>query len=56
MSKMQALILLSILLIGWGGAACIAIFTDRTGLAAFVFVATLAVFAYWPLSRRKGDD
>jgi hypothetical protein len=54
MTKTQALILLGVLLIGWGGAACIAIFTGRTGLAAFVFLATLAVFCYWPLSRRKG--
>ncbi len=53
MTKFQAVILLSILLIGWGGAACIAIFTDRTGWAALVFLATLAVFCYWPL-RRKG--
>jgi hypothetical protein len=53
MSKVQALILLVVLLLGWGGAACIAIFTDRVGLATFVFIATIAVFCYWPL---KGDE
>ena len=48
---MRALAL--ILVLGWGGAACIAAFTDRVGLAVGVFLATLAVFCIWPLRRGR---
>lgn len=52
MNRNETICLLLILIVGWGGAAAIAYTTDRPGLAALVFVATLAVFAYWPLRRR----
>ncbi len=51
MSRKQAICLVLVLLIGWGSAFACAYFTDRKGLAVAVFIATLMVFAYWPLGR-----
>jgi hypothetical protein len=53
-NKKQAMVLLAILFAGWGLAYAVAHYTERRGLAVIVFLATLAVFCYWPLSRRKG--
>jgi hypothetical protein len=50
---MNAFTMLFVLLFGWGGAACIAIFTDRIEWAALVFVATLVVFMLWPNPGRR---
>lgn len=52
MNKKQAIALLLILIVGWSGAFLIAYHTERSGLAALVFVVTLAVFCYWPLRRK----
>ncbi len=56
MSKKQAICLVLILVVGWGSAFAIAYGTNRRGLAVGLFMATLAVFAYWPIREKRGDD
>jgi hypothetical protein len=53
-SKKQAISLLLVLIVGWGGAFVLAQTTERKGLAIFIALLALAIFCYWPL-RKKGD-